>query len=330
MTETLVRGLLTRLWRLLPLGGLALAIWLVLRENPAAVLTAFAAVGWGMAALVAVRLLILFLCAIAWGLLVRRLAAIPGHAFQLVRFIREAVNVMLPVAAVGGDILGATLITRMGLPAGLAGASVLVDVLLQATAQAAFTLLGTLLLAGVAGAESVVHWSLFGLAVASVALGAFFLVQRRGGAAAMERAVAWVLARLGRSAAAGRTIGLQAGLAAIWADRGAVALGFALHVVAWLVGVLEVWIALWSMGAAVTLAQATILESLAQALRGAAFPVPAGIGVQEGGFVLLGMLLGVPAEAALALSLAKRVPDVVLGLPGLLAWQVLERRPARG
>jgi hypothetical protein len=42
----------------------------------------------------------------------------------------------------------------------------------------------------------------------------------------------------------------------------------------------------------------------------------------------------VPAETALALSLIKRVADLAIGAPGLLAWQVLEGRrflrPDRG
>jgi hypothetical protein len=35
-------------------------------------------------------------------------------------------------------------------------------------------------------------------------------------------------------------------------------------------------------------------------------------------------IFGVPPEAALALSLVKRLPDLVLGVPGLIAWQAME------
>jgi hypothetical protein len=40
----------------------------------------------------------------------------------------------------------------------------------------------------------------------------------------------------------------------------------------------------------------------------------------------VGALFGVPPGAALALSLVKRVPDLAIGIPGLLAWQALEMR----
>jgi hypothetical protein len=37
---------------------------------------------------------------------------------------------------------------------------------------------------------------------------------------------------------------------------------------------------------------------------------------------MLGRVLGLGPETALALSLAKRVREVVLGIPGLIAWQL--------
>ena len=44
-----------------------------------------------------------------------------------VRFIREAINMLLPVAQVGGEIAGARVVTFSGIPAALPGATVLVD-----------------------------------------------------------------------------------------------------------------------------------------------------------------------------------------------------------
>ena len=315
------------------LAGIALLGWLVANNDATAVLAAFAAVGWGLLGLVAVRAAILLTCGAAWGSLLRRQNPPPTYALQLVRFIREAVNVLLPVATVGGDILGARLITFWGVPAGMAGASILVDLLLQSAGQAIFAAIGALLLAQVAGAAEIVRWVLEGLAVAFVGLFGFFIVQRVGAVGGIERAANWLIGKLARSGAIGRPIGLNTALQSIWADRGGVGISFTLHFFAWLLGVAEIWIALWCMGHPVSVADAAIIESLGQALRGAAFPVPGALGVQEGGFVVLGQLLGIDPETAIALSFAKRVPDVVLGLPGLLGWHLLETRykpnPAR-
>jgi uncharacterized membrane protein YbhN (UPF0104 family) len=52
--------------------------------------------------------------------------------------------------------------------------------------------------------------------------------------------------------------------------------------------------------------------------------VPGALGVLEGGIVVFGALFGLPADMALAISLSKRVRELALGLPGLMAWQWVE------
>jgi len=46
--------------------------------------------------------------------------------------------------------------------------------------------------------------------------------------------------------------------------------------------------------------------------------------VQEGGYIVLGNLLGIPGEIALALSLIRRMRELALGIPGLIGWQLFE------
>ena len=93
---------------------------------------------------------------------------------------------------------------------------------------------------------------------------------------------------------------------------------------AWAMGAAEIWLALYFMDIPVTIADALLLESLILAVRAAAFFVPGAVGVQEGAFVLLGAVIGIGPEVALALSLIKRVRELVIGVPALLAWQVAE------
>jgi len=68
------------------------------------------------------------------------------------------------------------------------------------------------------------------------------------------------------------------------------------------------------------------LESAIFALRSVAFAIPGGIGVQEAGYALLAPAIGLPAEAALALALAKRARDLAVAVPTLLIWQLSEAR----
>ena len=53
--------------------------------------------------------------------------------------------------------------------------------------------------------------------------------------------------------------------------------------VGWLIGVAEVSIVLGCMGHPVTVAEALVIESLLQAVRGAAFAIPSALGAQEAG-----------------------------------------------
>jgi hypothetical protein len=72
------------------------------------------------------------------------------------------------------------------------------------------------------------------------------------------------------------------------------------------------------------------MESMTQALRHLAFIIPGGLGVQEGALVLFGHALGVNSELALAVSMAKRLREVLCGLPSLASWQWVEGRRLRG
>jgi len=309
--------------------GLALAGWLFVVNNAGAVFRAFAAVGWGLAAVVFVRASIVALNGTAWAYLLGGAFPVPTHICLLLRWIREAINVVLPVANVGGEIVGARLLTFWRVPAGIATASVFADLLLQASAQAVFALLGAALLMQLTGIWPAGVELAAGLGLAALALGGFYAVQRYGGARVLDRALAALAARW-PSAGSAADFRLQEGLEAIWRNPGRVLVTTAMHMAGWLIGTLEVLIALALMGHPVDLKEAIILESLTNAIRGAAFVVPGGFGVQEGGLVLLGHLMGLTPETALALSLVKRVPDLALGLPGLLAWHWLEVRRLLG
>jgi len=72
------------------------------------------------------------------------------------------------------------------------------------------------------------------------------------------------------------------------------------------------------------LVDAVVVESLIQAVSSAAFFVPGGLAVQEGSFVLIGGAPGLDPSICLALAGARRIRDLVIFIPGLLAWQLAE------
>ena len=123
--------------------------------------------------------------------------------------------------------------------------------------------------------------------------------------------------------------GVHDAIHAIYGRRIGVAAGFLYHLVGWLLTIAEAWLALYLLRIPLPVASIIVIESLIYALRSVAFFVPSGWGVQEGGYVLLGTLVGLGPDAALALSLAKRARELAIGLPVLLLWQVFEARILR-
>ena len=90
----------------------------------------------------------------------------------------------------------------------------------------------------------------------------------------------------------------------------------------------EIFLACHFLGEPVGLIDAFILQSLIRAIRAAAFFVPGGLGVQEGGTLFLSGLIGLSPETGLAIALVKRVRELVVGIPALVAWHAIEiRRP---
>jgi hypothetical protein len=98
----------------------------------------------------------------------------------------------------------------------------------------------------------------------------------------------------------------------------------------WTAGSAEIWLAMQRPGHPVGPLEAFILHALTMAIRSVAFIIPAGLGVQEGGFSLMGGLLGLAGPASLALGLVRRAREVIVGLPGLAASWVVALRASSG
>jgi putative membrane protein len=305
--------------------GVLLAVGLIAWSDVRSVGAAVASAGWGVALVVLARVAAVAAAGLGWHALFPPSLRPRLSTCTLVRFIREAINTLLPFAAVGGELMGARLLTFYGVSGATAGASIIVDLMVQASTQLVFALIGLAVLVALDGDETMIRVVAVGLALAVPVLLGFYLAQRRGG----HRLAQAVLSRVAGDRqwrALGVVDTLFERLRAFYAARTSLVWGSLVHLAIWFVGVLEVWIALAFMGHPVTYAEALVIESLVQAVRSAAFAVPGALGVQEGGLIALCAIFGVPAETALALSLIKRVADLVVGAPGLLAWQALEGR----
>jgi putative membrane protein len=302
--------------------GFAVTVWLVIANGPAAIWKSIAMAGWGLSFVVMIRAIIIITNGFVWSGLIAPIVNVPPYIIALSRWIREATNVLLPVANIGGEVVGTRVLTFWNVSGPIAVASVVADVLLQTSAQTIFTLFGALLLARLID-ENAMLWMLVGTAAAMAVLGIFYFVQRYVGAPLIDRAISALSLRwLGPHESTGQR--LQDAIESVWRNRRRVIATLIGHLMAWVIGTFEVWVALRIIGHPVSLQTSLILESVGSAIGIAAFFVPGGWGVQEAGYIFVGRLVGLPTETALALSLIKRVPDFVLGIPGLFAWYALE------
>jgi putative membrane protein len=310
-----------RLSTLLGLVGLAFATLLFIWEGLAPIANAFAAAGIGIVWASLFHFVSMAFNARAWQIL------LPGSGRGSLAFffravwLREAVNGLLPVARVGGEVVSARFLMRHGMRSSKAVASLVVDMTISLVSQFVFTLCGFALLLFRGAGGDVVRDIAVGLTVTVPLVVVLIVVQRVG--------VFRLLARIVRVLFGDRFAALVGGAASLdrtvrrlYRRRTATNVCGALQLAGWIAGAGEIWLALHFLGHDVPAGDALIIEAVIQALSSGAFVVPGALGVQEGGFVVIGALVGLPSDIALALALARRARDIIVFVPALLAWQI--------
>ncbi|MGC2200660.1 MAG: lysylphosphatidylglycerol synthase domain-containing protein, partial [Stellaceae bacterium] len=222
----------------------------------------------------------------------------------------------------GGCVLGARAVALGGVSGTTAAATTMVDVALEFLAKLAYMALGLFLLVDLRPDAPLALPVTVGFTATGLFAVAFVFLQRHG-FALFDR----FARRLGRGWAERTTAGaaaLHAALAEIYRNRAGLWGGFGLHLACWILSAVEVWIALRLAGTPLSFATVLVLESLLYAIRTIAFAIPNAVGVQEGAYVLIGASFGLTPELALAISLLKRARDIVIGLPALGSWQLVE------
>lgn len=310
-------------------AGAALAGVLLWRAGAAPTFALLSHVGvFGFAALVAFHLVQLLCSAAAWRAIAGPGASQPDFAtFAGLRWIREGVNNLLPVAQIGGEVVGARLLQRRGVLLSRAVAGVIADLTLEMVTQIGFTLLGVALLLALVGDGALVRSALLGVVIAALLATGFLAVQGLGVARVLERS----LVRLGRWLGWEGSLeveGLHAALIGLYRSPRRVLWSALGHGASWLAGGAEICLALHLLGRDVGIGAGLVIESLGQAAKAVGFAVPGALGVQEGGYIAVAALFGLPADLAIALSLLKRFRELVLGVPSLAAWRWLASMPA--
>lgn len=302
-------------------AGIAAALWLFHRHG-APVGEALRRVGWGLLPYLGVSLAVYLLDAWGWRCAFPKEPPRVGF-FRLfsVRMAGEAVNRITPLASLGGEPLKAYLLARDGARFPEAFASVAAAKQVMTLAQIVFVLGGV----AVALPRMPQHRALL-LALAvfpALVLGAL------GAAAVLDLSLRRVGVRPGRS-----SLPVVRAAAEFWALTAdffrtrprQFALSFALFLLAWLTGALELIAGARALGIPLEPGEALVMEALLASVTMATFFVPANAGSQEGGFAAIAPLFGLSAPHGLALALLRRCREAVWVAFGLLYLAVREPR----
>ncbi len=285
-------------------------------------------VGWSGLALVCGWQMLIFLpLGLAWDALARARDVHRPGLFVWGRMVRDASINLLPFSQLGGFFFGARAVILQGLDWPVATATTVVDLTAEFLAEVVFAGMGLVI---VLAREPKTDLRLpleLGLGGAVLAATLFIWTQR--GASTLFSRISGRIAARRISGARAQVEKLSAELNAIYRSRFRLATGFLLHLAGWVGTGVGGWIAYRLLGAGIDVAAGIAIEALVAALSAATFLVPVGAGIQEAGYAGIGAIFGVPADVSLAASLLRRARDLVVGVPILLTWQVLEMRRLR-
>jgi uncharacterized protein (TIRG00374 family) len=242
------------------------------------------------------------------------------------RVAGHSLSALLPSARLAGEPLRAWLLAQRRVPVPDAIASVAADRTLEVGASAMFAAVFATVLVqqGVPALRGALVTTVAGIGGLAAGIALTVRRLRRGQGILTDVAhgtglsrFALVRSRMGTLAAAERA------LATLVAQPARMAGAFAIGLAANVIVMLEYWLLLSAFG--LPAGPVAVVAALFAAGAAHSMPVPAGIGVLEGGQAWLFSLLGYPADVGLAVGLAVRLRELLCTLPGIayLGWRLV-------
>ena len=104
--------------------------------------------------------------------------------------------------------------------------------------------------------------------------------------------------------------------------KGTVLKALLLRLIGWLAGAFEIYVFLLIMDVHVSIVDVILIESFTGIIRAIAFFVPAGIGIQELAFVVIGNYVGLSPSVAFSVAIGRRVREFLVGIPAIVTWLI--------
>jgi putative membrane protein len=258
---------------------------------------------------------------LALGLVPLLPSAAPLTAVIAARQLRDSSGDVLPITQLGGVALAARALVLAGVDGTQASAAVIADLTTETFAQ------GLYVLTGVLASLSLLHGSAqLSPYVGAMLGGALFL-----SAGSIGFAILQLIGSKWAEKLSGKLFhmeGFHLAVHTIYRRKLQVAASILLQWAGWLASGLWLWVVLTVMGTGVSMWTAMAVQALVEGLRSALVFVPASVGVQEAGYAVLAPVFGFAPEVGLAVSVLRRARDVVVAVPVLLLWQLVESRRA--
>lgn len=301
--------------------GTALLIFVATQIDVGAAVRQAIRIGWGMALILALHFLSFISDAVAWQVTIPSLPLDARWLYRLwkVRMAGEALNTVVPAAGFGGEPLKAVLLKRhchVGYREGIA--SLILSQTIIVMSLVVFLVIGFALML----------WSpvlppsfdlVASLGLAAIAFGVVVIVALQN--IKLSALLGPRLARLpiGRRIADAlhHVRDVEERLVAFYTRRrGHFAAAMVLSFIPWLIGIPEIYFAAYFLGHPISLTDAWIVEAAVQMVRTGLSFLPAGIGAQEGAFlVIFSALTGTPTLGA-SVALVRRFREIVWVLWG--------------
>jgi putative membrane protein len=316
------------------LAGLAFFIWSLKFVDLHQVLEMLSDVGFGFVLIMLVYALVTYIDTIAW-----RYAFHPEQANQLrllplwrIRQIGEAYNIITPLGTVGGEPVKAQLLKdyyhftfKQGLASLVMCKTTFLTALIIFFIPGIFMILSSEIVTG-----EFKTISLVGMVVFTTLIFLFFLFQVTGMLGVIASWFGRLFPKHKEHSFLNHLQVLNTLMSAYYKEyQGRILLSIFYALIGWVVGLGELYLALYYLGYDPSFQELWIIEALIQLVRVGSFFIPMSLGAQEGGLILIFVALGLTPDLGLAVSFVRRIKEMIWVSAGLLLGWTLAFKPTK-
>ncbi len=260
---------------------------------------------------------------IAWKLVYPGLLFPIKKYFVLIMWYGQSINRLLPTATIGGDVVRGRMLFLKGEGKTDVVSSLIADKTSHALSILVLLIIGILLIAFRIQDLKII----LGLAVSALilAIGIFYFIKIQKSSGVSKFVRKWGGNKNGLLSDTPEAIEkIEQTLSDIYEKPGRLTLSVLVRVLFHVALAFEIWFAAWLMGYDISAMEAITLRVVSFGVRSLAFFVWGGLGVQEGAYALLSAFAGLAPGTLIAISLATRVRELVVAMPGVAFWMVGE------